>query len=203
MDRTTHFVQRAITGDPESIGWLIERFSPLLLSQAGYRLARHLRELYDPEDLVNDVWGITLPRLADIQPRGGRHTPVLVKYLTRTLLLRYNTLIKKHLQGKPLRLAADGDGVDPLDALPAEVTGVVTRMVRKETVGTLLTCIEQLRPKYREVLILRGIEQSTNREVAAALGLEPNAVAVRFKRAKELLRESLPSELGEFLAEFT
>lgn len=49
---TTPHVRRAIGGDHASMGWLVERFSPLLLLQAEYRLGRTLRGRFDPEDLV-------------------------------------------------------------------------------------------------------------------------------------------------------
>lgn len=196
-EQTTQFVRRAIDGDLESVEWIVSRFSPVLLSQARHRLGGNLRELYDPEDLVNEVWCITLPRLTDIEARDGRYTPVLVKFLTRTLLLRRNTLVKKHLQGKPLRQSGGSEEDDLLAAIPAEVSGVVTRVVRTESGGELHDAIEKLPEKYREVLVLRGIEQNENQEVAAALGIEPNAVAQRFKRAKDMLREHLPTELRE------
>ena len=194
---TTLFVRQALDGDDEGLRWVVERFSPLLLSQARMRLADGLQGLYDPEDLVSEVWCITLPRLPDLDPRDGRHTPVLVAFLSRTLTLRVRTLVKKHLEGKPLKVSGGPADADPLAAIPEEVAGTVTRIVHAEAGSALHSRIQALPEAYRQVMILRGIEQLDNQEVADELGLEPNTVAVRFKRAKDLLRDGLPEELRE------
>lgn len=73
---TSIHVRRAHAGERESLAWLITRFSSLLRLQASYRLRGTLRRIYDPDDLVDDVWVAVLPRLGDLEERGGRMTPV-------------------------------------------------------------------------------------------------------------------------------
>lgn len=52
----------------------------------------------------------------------------------------------------------------------------------------------------REILVLRGIEQYRNQTVAKQLGLSPQAVAMRFSRALDRLRERLPGSVFEELS---
>ena len=195
-DPTTLHVRRAMDGDLESISWIVARFTPLLISQARYRLGARLRRICDPDDLVADVWAVVLPRLAGLSSRDGRFTPVLLRFLATTLLYRFNNLVQKHITGKPLQDAGeDGEERDLLKALPDEASGVVTRVVRSESQGEVLQALEDLDDKDREVVILRGIEQNPNQEVATLLGELPNTVAVRYKRALERLRQRLPGSL--------
>src|SRR5262245_47363366 len=98
-DLTSFHVQRAESGDAESLDWIVRRLSPLLLAQADFRLGPRLRRLHDPEDLVSTVWAITLPRLGELGAREGRKTPVLLSFLTTTLLNRVNGWVKTDIAG--------------------------------------------------------------------------------------------------------
>jgi len=208
---TSLHVRRALDGDSSSLEWVISRLSPVLLAQARYRLNPKLRRHVDPEDLVNEVWMIALPRLAEFDVAGPRYTPALLRFLSITLLNRINNLFQKFIKGKPLALAGSDDpnrssffgagASGGSGELAAEHTGVVTRVVKDEAHGLVLDCIEELDPDDREVIILRGVEQNPNKEVALLLDLEPNTVAVRYKRALERLRKRLPESVFDELPE--
>lgn len=199
---TTLHVRRAVDGTSESLEWVVERLSPLLLALASYRLPPSLRRACDPQDLVNETWMVALPRLADLQPREGRLTPVLLKFLTSTLLLRLNNLIRKQVR-RARRKPGDTSSTDKVDTTPSELAdhtrGVVTRVVHREIEGRVLHTLDQLPETDREVILLRGIEQQDNRTVATLLGLEPAAVSMRYHRALERLRGQLPGSVFEEL----
>lgn len=196
---TSYHVRRARTGDEASLAWLIERLSPLLHASAEYRLGKTLRTLYDPEDIVNDVWVTALPRLHELPSRDERYTPVLLKFLTTTLVYRINNLVQKHIQGKPVRKRGEGDE-DPLDEVAARTTGILRRMARKETQDLVRQCLDRLEPRDRELLILRGIEQHPYQEIAVILGADAKSLAVRYQRALEKLRREIPGSVYEELA---
>ncbi len=100
FNATSLHVQRARSGDERSRAWLVARFSPLLRAQARYRLPGGLSRLVDADDLVDEVWMVALPRMAELRERDGRHTPVLLKFLSSTMLNKINNLIAKHLRGE-------------------------------------------------------------------------------------------------------
>ena len=58
----------------------------------------------------------------------------------------------------------------------------------------LLTAIRELKPAYREALLLVHWEQLTYAEAAEALGCSVNAVGIRVHRAKERLRTLLGAD---------
>jgi RNA polymerase sigma-70 factor (ECF subfamily) len=188
-DLTSVHVQRAAAGDVASRTFLVERFTPLLMAQARYRLFGAAARHCEPEDLVQEVWAITLPRLPDLRDRDGRWTPVLVKFLATTLLRCVNHVLRKHVVGRP---ATDSSSVE---ALPADLSGVVTRLCRRDHIDAVQAAIAALPPEEREVLVLRGIEQHGNREVAAMLGVDDSVVTRRWQKALANLRGALPDSV--------
>lgn len=204
VDATSLHLYRSREGDAASTVWLVQRFTPLLLAQARHRLGRHLRQLYDPEDLVQEAWAIALPRLAELRPAAGRLTPVLLRFLSTTLLNRYGALMQKHVLGKPLTTAAPvglSHEQDALAYLPAEQTSIVARVARDELCTRILSAIEALPEKDREVIVLRSIEQISLTAAADILGVTENAVAVRHHRALRRLQAALPDSILDDLAE--
>jgi RNA polymerase sigma factor (sigma-70 family) len=199
-DLTSAHVARAAAGDAASRTFLVERFTPVLLAQARYRLQGPLLRVCEPHDLVQDVWAIALPRLPDLRDREGRWTPVLLKFLSTTLLRLVNHLLRKHISGRPQVLAAggEGDAPSPVEALPAEVSGVITRMCRQQKIDAVQEALAGLDADERAVVVLRGIEQLPNREVARLLGVDDSLATRRWQRALVRLKELLPdSVFGE------
>ena len=194
---TTMHVRRAIDGDDASLTWLVTRLSPLLLAQVSFRLGPKLRVLYDPQDLVQEAWLTLLPRLRDLPERNGRHTPGLLRFLSTTLLNKTNTLVQKHLGA---RRAADTPA-EGWSEIPVDQSGIVTNAIRRETRDTVLAHIEAMDDQDREILLMRGIEQQRNQTVGLLLGLTPQAVSMRYRRALERLREQLPGSVFDELVE--
>ena len=74
-------------------------------------------------------------------------------------------------------------------------SSVASRMARGELAEGLHTSIDQLSAKEREVVVLRGIEQIPNGEVAKLLGEPASTVATRYARALENLRSTFPESV--------
>lgn len=196
---TSVAVRRASAGDREAFGFLVARLSPLLAAQARYRLRGPLERLYDPDDLVQDAWVRTLPRLGDLREREGRLAPVLLRFLSTTLLRHVNQLLRKHVLGKPGTAEAGPSGTSPLSRLSDDATGAATRAARDEEASLLRAAVEGLDDLDREILVLRGVEQLSNRDAAQALGLADSTAAMRYRRALDRLRARVPASLFDEL----
>lgn len=188
-------MRHARSGDSKSIAWLVGRFAPALLAQANYRLRRLPRGIYDAEDLVQDAWIAALPRLPDLPARDQRYTPVLMRFLSTALLNRSNTLVKKHLKGKPLKESFS----EAASKFADDATQAVSRTLRSEASDALRAALDDLSAQDRELIILRGIEQHRNETVAKLLDLKPNTVAVRYRRALERLKRKLAGSVFDEL----
>jgi RNA polymerase sigma-70 factor (ECF subfamily) len=69
---------------------------------------------------------------------------------------------------------------------------------RKELGGILRRAIEGLPEIYRNVVLLRDIEEMDIRETAAALGISEASVKVRLHRARAMLQRNLAPQLKGF-----
>jgi RNA polymerase sigma-70 factor (ECF subfamily) len=65
---------------------------------------------------------------------------------------------------------------------------------RKETAAIVREAIAMLPEQYREVLVLRDIEEKDTAEAAEILGTTSNVVKVRLHRARQALRTLLDRE---------
>lgn len=196
-DQTSIHVARAIGGDHDSIAWLIGHFRGLVEAQIRIRLRGHGNP-QDVEDLAADVWVIVVQRLPELVPREERHAPVLVRFLGTTVLGVCNNFLRRRAR-TAVHLAPAGPAVgrseDPLAALPAATRNVVSRVLQREHSDLVAECLDQLAPDQRDVLVLRLMEHRSNVEIGALLGLPPNTIAVRYRRALEVLRQRLPRAL--------
>jgi RNA polymerase sigma-70 factor, ECF subfamily len=98
-------------------------------------------------------------------------------------------------------LDADRDD-NSRDYTPAILTSwreIPTEALEQKELGTLLRkAIEGLPEIYRNVVILRDIEEMDVRETAAALGISETAVKVRLHRARAMLQRELAPQLKAF-----
>jgi RNA polymerase sigma-70 factor (ECF subfamily) len=67
---------------------------------------------------------------------------------------------------------------------------------REDTRGIVRACIAQLPDSYRQVLMLRDIEERSTEEVAGMLAVTPTAVKVRLHRARQALSTLLRREFA-------
>jgi RNA polymerase sigma factor (sigma-70 family) len=197
-DQTSIHVQQAIAGDPQSIGWVIAHFQPLCKAQVRLRIGMHAGP-EDVDDLLSELWLVTLRRLPELRPREGRYAPVLVRFLGSTALNLCNNFLRARIRRKAGWGADEHPNGGPVDELADETRGVVSRAIAGEVHEQVERCLLGLDATKRDVLVLRLMEQRTNKEIAATLRLEPNTVAVRYRRALEELRRCLPKELFQDL----
>lgn len=196
---TSYHVRQARDGDDQSIEWVVERFSPLLIANARYRLRPPLTAVYEAEDVVQEVWSIVLRKIDRLITQNERYTPVFVSYLSKTLMLTINNLVRKHVSRMSSGDgASSGEEKDP-EKLDAALTGMVTRLVKREREEPVLVGMDRLYPRDREIIVLRGIEQHPYKEIAVILKEDAKVLAVRYQRALEKLRNLLPdSVFAEF-----
>jgi RNA polymerase sigma-70 factor, ECF subfamily len=202
-DLTTLHVRGAVGGDDASRGWIVERFSPLLRMQLDLRLRGAARNYCDPEDLLQEVWTVTLSRLPALQARDGRWTPVLVKYLSTTLMHLINAALRNYIRGdRPRRELSGGGGGASLPSLHGMAGSAIdpgTAASDIEMRERMRAAIAELAPRDREVVTMRGIEQQPNKHVAEQLGETEPAVSIRYQRALGRLRAALPGSVFDEL----
>jgi RNA polymerase sigma-70 factor, ECF subfamily len=195
---TSLHIRQAIQNDRASVAWLISRFTPLLMCQARHRMSPDLRKFCDADDVVADVWMAVLPKLAELAPAGDSYSVGLIRFASTVLIRRLRDLIEKYVLGKPevAPIASDAAN-EPAD----RGRGVVSHVVAEERRGIVWETFEALTPDDRELIVLRGIEGRSHKEIAARTGLSPEHCAVRYHRTLKRLRALLPNSVLDDLEE--
>jgi len=93
----------------------------------------------------------------------------------------------------------DGDAGDFTPAILTSWREIPTEALERQELGAVLReAIDGLPEIYRNVVLLRDIEEMDVRETAAVLGIAEGAVKVRLHRARALLQRHLAPKLKRF-----
>ncbi|MCR9244041.1 MAG: sigma-70 family RNA polymerase sigma factor [bacterium] len=198
---TSLHVRRAVAGDRGSVSWLVERLNPLLLAQTRWRLGGQLATVCDPADLVQEAWIVLLPRLPELQQREGRLTPVLLSFLTSSIVRKLHNLLRREARRRVHVEPVVPDAPEFTPDLTHPATGVVSGIVRGERQCQVRDALDRLTTDDRAAIVMRGIEQQPLAEVADHFGVTLKAMSKRYSRALERLRERLPDSVFAELAD--
>jgi RNA polymerase sigma factor (sigma-70 family) len=157
---------------------------------AAYNLAHWLtRDRRAAEDLVQDACVRALKFIDGF--RGGNSRAWLLTIVRNSY---YSGLKKRRPEGIQLpfdeaRIDADG-GVSYAGPLP-ERDDVTTMLEREETRALIQQALNELPDEYREVVILRELEDLSYQEIARIVQVPLGTVMSRLSRARKLLCRGL------------
>ena len=169
-------LQRARAGDRQALEALMTRYLPRLRRWASGRLPRWARDVADTQDLVQDTLLQTFKRIDTIEVR---HEGALQAYLRQGIVNRIRDEFRRagrRPTTEELDAAVPDSGASPLEAA-----------IGRETLDRYERALARLRPQDREAIIARIEMDSTNEEIAAALG-KPSANAARMAVERALVR---------------
>jgi RNA polymerase sigma-70 factor (ECF subfamily) len=147
---------------------------------AAFNLARWLTSnTADAEDVVQDAY---LRAFRYLEAFRGDNFRVWLLTIVRNSFLDW---LKDNRSGRQVfqPVAADVEWTDPAPSPEA----MLLERVDSETLGTL---ISRLPTEYREVLILREIEDLSYKDIAEVTGVPPGTVMSRLSRARLALRKA-------------
>ena len=152
------------------------------------RVSGYFKWKADVDDVVSETFQKAFLNLGNFDTERDLK-PWLLTIATRTALdhldhIRREDQKKENMKNKP----SDGtsDGQDPLtDTTPEE------EIINGENHERLMGFIEELSPRYKEVMVMYMIEEREYEEIARKLGLELNTVRTRIRRGKQQLSEMM------------
>jgi len=130
----------------------------------------------DWEDIVNEIMVNVVEKLRKKEFRGDSSIGTFIFTITSRRIIdhiRHKTKVLKHAP-------------EP-DPFPSPFEHVET----KEKSEIIAKAIENLKPKYKEVLYLYYYKELTRKEVAETLGITPRRVSERVNYAQKLLKKIL------------
>jgi len=190
-------LQKAQDGDSQCLGELLSVYRGYLLGIAVARLDVRVRARCNPSDIVQETM---LEAFRDFhQFRGGLEREflawirqILANNLARAVQthlltgkrdMRREQQIDPHSTSNSSRLENHTHWFTEQAASPSSL------LQRSEQLSVVLNRMSELPSHYRDVLVLRHIEELTFDEVAARLGKTSGAVRMIWLRALETLRE--------------
>lgn len=181
-------VARLQRGDDSAFEAIVRTHSGRLLSVA----RRFLGNNEDAQDAVQDAFIRAYKAIHTFEARAQLYT-WLHRILVNTALMKLRERRRRPTESiEELLPTYSTDGHQALAS--REWSDAV--LERKETAAIVREAIERLPDQYREVLVLRDIEEKDTAEVAALLGTSSNAVKVRLHRARQALRTLLDREFN-------
>jgi len=159
---------------------------------AAYNLARWLtRNEHDAEDVVQEAFMRAMRYFGNLE--GAEARPWLLAIVRNTCY----TWLEKN---RPTELVAMDEGaVEALAEAVGHASGfdgnpevILLRGVNRKVVNQAL---EELPVAYREVVVMREIEDLSYKEIAAIAGIPAGTVMSRLSRGRELLRRAIEQRM--------
>lgn len=150
----------------------------------------------DARDVVQSAYLSAFRALGDFAGNCQLST-WLHRIVVNTALMRLRSRKRKPEESIEVLLPAfqdDGHHVEHFSDWSAPADQLLER---QQTRATVRACIQQLPENYREVLILRDIEELSTQEVADMLSMTTTAVKVRLHRARQALSTLLRKEYAQ------
>jgi len=176
VDRAVHDQARQHAND-ETLAALVEQYAATL-----YRVAFSvLRNPSDAEDAVQEAFLRVLRHrdsLSDVRDQ-------------RVWLIRivWNIVLDRKRRAKT---RPETDDVEELArVLPADGLSAEDRAAAAQHHAHVLTCVDRLPAKERQVLMLSAFDELSSVEIAAVLGITESSVRSRLFRARNLMSELL------------
>jgi len=186
QESDAELVARLQRGDDSAFEAIVRAHSGRLLSVA----RRFLGNNEDAQDAVQDAFIRAYKAIHTFEARAQLHT-WLHRILVNTALMKLRERRRRPTESiEDLLPTFTNDGHRAVAS--RDWSDAV--LERKETAGIVREAIAMLPDQYREVLVLRDIEDKDTAEAAEILGTTSNVVKVRLHRARQALRTLLDRE---------
>jgi RNA polymerase sigma-70 factor, ECF subfamily len=189
-------LREAQEGDSAALGQLLDRYSPYLALLARVQIGRRLQSKADPADLVQETF---LAAHFSFRKFRGTTEAELLSWLRHILAARLANFLRNYLgtKGRDVRLERElatdlNQSSQALDrGLVALQSSPSHRATRREQGVLLAAALARLPEDYREVIVLRDLEERPFAEVARKMDRTVDAVEKLWLRALAKLRLSM------------
>jgi RNA polymerase sigma-70 factor, ECF subfamily len=184
-DEEQSFIDRCLAGDTEGFRPLVQRYQRIAFSVA----LRMLGSRADAEDISQQAFVDAFSALHRFSGEGRANA--FSTWLLRIVINRSKDVLKsKKRTEAPLDTEVAGERAmfshEPVDP---EVNVDQGEQRRRLELALL-----KVPPKYREVLVLKDVEDLSYEEIRSVLGLPITTLKIRVVRARAMMRAELESE---------
>ena len=198
-DKTQQLVTLAKAGDESALNQLLNVYGARVHWIMRLRMGRELRSKLESMDLTQDALVSALEGLGDFTYKNEGD---FLRWLSTIAENRIrDSLDKLHADKRDIRkeFRFDNNGSTTAGGFltsprPVDATRPSVIMSRKEDLDKLEKAIDELKPEYREVIVLTKIEGLSYKEIANRLGKSNDAVRKLVSRAMAALTSVFESD---------
>lgn len=191
-EKTQHLVALAKDGDQTALNQLCCVYGERVRRIIRFRLDRKLRSKLDSVDVVQDVLLLAMGGLNNFTYRSEGD---FLRWLSRIAENKIRDIfdefhaekrdIRKEIPFKEQRRSSGGTMGAVLGPMRVPTPSVI--MCKKESLDRLEKALDELKPEYREVVVLKRIEGLSYDEIGERLGKTAKAVSMLMYRAMTAL----------------
>lgn len=180
-----HLIGRCVAGEVEAFRPLVQRYQRVAFSVA----FRMLGSRADAEDVAQQAFVDAFNALDRFRGEGREHA--FSTWLLRIAVNRSKDVLKsKKRTEEPLDREIQGDEA----AFAHDPSNPEANVASDESRRRLEAALLRVPPKYREVLVLKDIEELSYEEIRSILQLPITTLKIRVVRARAMLREIVVRE---------
>jgi RNA polymerase sigma-70 factor (ECF subfamily) len=176
MDSTAELVHRCTTGDPSAFDGLVREYMNTVLGLAYH----YVRNFHTAEDLAQETFIQAYQSIGSL--RDGARFKVWLLRIVRNKCIDYIRRNPKHLsmdqdeelQKEVSRKAATQPPSDQPDGFSEE---------------QLFVALDALRADYREIFVMKHVDNLSYKEISELLGMSVSAVGEKLYRVRSMIRE--------------
>lgn len=175
------------TGDLAAFETLVERHQRMMIN-----IAFRMTGVYeDACDIVQDAFIAAWRKIGDYRGEAKFSTwlTAIVINLSRNRLQQLQQRARR--EAYSLNAPRPGGDCERVPEPPSGARSVLEQLEEAELRQSVRHCIEALTPEFREVLVLRDMQELSYEEVGAALKLRDGTVKSRLFRARDAVKECL------------
>lgn len=196
---TTGLLKRIRNGDQAATGELLGRFRPRLCRMVAARMDDRVTARVDPSDVVQEALVVAHGRLPDyLEEADSPFYPWLRQIAWDRLVDAHRRHIhadKRSVCREVRMQLSDASAIHLAQQMATSATGPSSHLVRQELRGRIRAILGELADLDREILILKHLEELSNSECAAVLGITLVAVKKRYLRALSRVRKLMDREV--------
>ncbi len=184
MDDFAALLQQARQGSPEATEALLTRHAARLLATIRLRMGPGLRARLESRDLLQECLLKAFRSLGSFQGQDARG---FTAWLARIAANEINDQVAFHgRQRRDARLEAPYS-----DSLQGRARSVSSRVAMSEQARRIESALEAMQPHYREVIVLRRLEELSFEQIGARLDRSADASRMLFARAMAALTAAI------------
>jgi RNA polymerase sigma-70 factor (ECF subfamily) len=176
MEDERKLVLRAKEGKEEAFGQLYDKYMPAIYRFVFLKVGGHKAQA---EDICHEVFLSAWQNIGNFEFQGHPFSSWLYRIAGNAVIDYYRTR----------KINVDIENIPEEPAV--EAVSLSERMDNRLEMDNVRMCLKKLEPSYQDVLIMKFVEELSNKEIAVALQKSEGAVRVIQHRAIKQLKKHL------------